>query len=620
MKTLQGGYHGRLLRINLSTNSYKTEEIPEKTLIDYIGGRGLGSKILFDEIAGKIDALGPENKLIFATGPLTGINAPTTSRFAIVSKSPLSGVINACSAGGHFGLDLKSTGFDVLIIEGISEKPCYVFITDTKIEIRDASELWGLNTHNTTDILLSKTYADAGVACIGPSGENKLRIAGIMNEKNHTAGRGGLGAVMGSKKLKAVVVHGNINTPFVNNEVLKNSIKKWRTFIGEAPLTKDTLKEYGTPALVKVINRYGALPTRNFQEAYFVDSESISAQAFKELYFVKRKPCSGCPIACARLTKTPEREGKGPEFETLWAFGALCGVDDLEKIIYANYNCNEYGIETISTGNTIACAMELSEKGYFSDETYKQIKELLGRDLKFGDSEAIVIFSELIGKAEGFGKELGMGSAFLAEKYGHPEIAMHVKGLELPAYDPRGFHGMSIALATNNRGGCHLRSYLISTEALATPFAINRFQSKGKSGLNKLYQDLTATIDSMIACLFTSFALSPDLYAQLLSTVTGIEMDGNALLKTGERIWTIEKLFNLREGKSRMDDTLPKRLLDQPLQHGLSKGYKIEFEPLLDEYYKIRGWNKEGVPNLEKLIELGLLEEGKFLQDFRLMI
>ncbi len=606
MKTIKGGYHGKLLRINLSTNSYKTEEIPEKLLIEYIGGRGLASKILFDELNGKIDALGSENKLIFATGPLTGINAPTTSRFSIVSKSPLSGTINACSAGGHFGLDLKSTGYDVLIIEGISEKPCYVFITDSKIEIRNALDIWGLNTHKTTDILLSKTNAEAGVACIGPSGENKLLVAGIMNEKNHTAGRGGLGAVMGSKKLKAVVVHGKTNTPFVNNEVLRNSIKKWRTFIGEAPLTKDTLKEYGTPALVKVINRYGALPTRNFQEAYFVDSESISAEPFKELYFVKRKPCSGCPIACARLTKTPKREGKGPEFETFWAFGALCGVDDMEKIIYANYNCNEYGIETISTGNTIACAMELSEKGYFSDEAYKQIREILGRDLKFGDSEAIVILSELIGKAEGFGKELGMGSAFLAKKYGHPEIAMHVKGLELPAYDPRGFHGMSIALATNNRGGCHLRSYLISTEALATPFAINRFQSKGKSGLNKLYQDLTATIDSMIACLFTTFALTPDIYAQLLSTVTGIEMDGNALLKTGERIWNIEKLFNLREGLSRKDDTLPKRLLEQPLKHGLSKGYKIEFELLLDEYYKIRGWDENGIPRQEKLKELGL--------------
>ncbi|MBC8485490.1 MAG: aldehyde ferredoxin oxidoreductase family protein [Bacteroidetes bacterium] len=608
-----GGYFGRLLRVNLSKHSYITEEIPEKLLVDYIGGRGLGSKILFDETPANIDPLGPENKLLFVTGPLTGINAPTTSRFSVVTKSPLTGTVGGCSSGGHFGNDLKSTGYDVLLVEGISDKPCYLYITDNKVEIRDASELWGKNTHETTDILLSKTDTDAGVACIGTAGENKLRVAAIMNEKNHAAGRGGLGAVMGSKKLKAVVVRGNNNTPVTNKAVVEDAIKKWRTFIGEAPLTKDTLKEYGTPALVKVINHYGAFPTKNFQEGFFVDAESISAETFKELYFVKRKPCAGCPIACARITQTPEREGKGPEFETIWAFGALCGINDLEKIIHANYNCNEYGIDTISTGNTIACAMELSGKGYFTNEAYQQIRKDLGRDLRFGDAEAIVRFSELIGKAEGFGKEMGMGSAWLSEKYGHPEIAMHVKGMELPAYDPRGFHGMSISLVTNNRGGCHLRSYLISTEALTTPFAVNRFESKGKPGLTKLYQDLTATIDSMVACLFTSFALNPDLYANLVGSVTGIEMDGKALLKTGERIWTIEKLFNLREGKSRKDDTLPKRLLDEPLPSGLSKGYKIEFDAMLNEYYQVRGWTNEGIPTSEKLEELGLSEEGKFL-------
>ncbi|MCD4791523.1 MAG: aldehyde ferredoxin oxidoreductase family protein [Bacteroidales bacterium] len=613
MKTTIGGYHGHLLRVNLSEHSYKTEEIPEKLLIDYIGGRGLGSKILFDETPANVDPLGPENKLLFLTGPLTGINAPTTSRFSVVTKSPLTGTVGGCSSGGHFGNDLKSTGYDVLLVEGISDKPCYLYITDNKVEIRDASELWGRNTHETTDILLAETDTDAGVACIGPAGENKLRVAAIMNEKNHAAGRGGLGAVMGSKKLKAVVVRGNNKTPFTNKAVVEDAIKKWRTFIGEAPLTKDVLKEYGTPALVKVINHYGAFPTKNFQEGFFVDAESISAETLKELYFVKRKPCAGCPIACARITQTPEREGKGPEFETIWAFGALCGINDLEKIIHANYNCNEYGIDTISTGNTIACAMELSGKGYFTDKAYQQIRKDLGRDLRFGDAEAIVRFSELIGKAEGFGKEMGMGSAWLAEKYGHPEIAMHVKGLELPAYDPRGFHGMSISLATNNRGGCHLRSYLISTEALTTPFAVNRFESKGKPGLTKLYQDLTATIDSMVACLFTSFALNPDLYANLVGSVTGIEMDGKALLKTGERIWTIEKLFNLREGKSRKDDTLPKRLLNEPLTSGLSKGYKIRFKTMLNEYYQVRGWTNEGIPTTEKLAELGLSEEGKFL-------
>lgn len=611
MKKIIGGYHHKLLRVDLTSRTFKIEELPDKILTDFIGGRGLGSKLLFDELPAHTDPLGPQNKIYFCTGPLTGINAPTTSRFAVVTKSPLTGTATGSSSGGHFGLDLKSSGFDVLAIEGVADKPCYIYIHGDKVEIRDASFLWGKNTHQTTDELLSITDEKTGVACIGPAGENVSLLAAIMNEKNHAAGRGGPGAVMGSKKLKAVVVSGKIDTPITGKEVVETSIKKWRTFIGEAPLTKDVLKEYGTPALVKIINNLGAFPTKNFQEGVFNDADSISAETFKELYFVKRSPCSGCPIGCARLTRTSEREGKGPEFETLWAFGALCGIDDLEKIIHANYNCNEYGMDTVSAGNTIACAMELSEKGFFDKETLKQIQKDLGRELKFGDAEAIVKLTELMGKTEGFGKILAMGSKRMAEKFGHPEIAMHVKGLELPAYDPRGFHGMSVALATNNRGGCHLRAYLISTEALSTPFAINRFSVKGKAGITNLYQNLTATIDSMVACLFTAFALNPDLYADLVGTVTGIEMDGKALLKTGERIWNIEKLFNLREGFSRKDDMLPERLLQSSLPSGLSRGMKVDFEPLLDDYYEIRGWTKQGIPEKEKLAELDLTDEGK---------
>jgi aldehyde:ferredoxin oxidoreductase len=613
MKTVKGGYFGRLLRVNLSNQTIKAEAIPDKILIDFIGGRGLGSKILFDELPAGTDPLAPSNLLMFLTGPLTGINAPATSRFSIVSKSPLTGTVGGCSAGGHFGLDLKSSGYDVLLVEGKSENPCYILIENNKAEIRDASALWGKSTPETTEFLKSVSEPKAGIACIGTAGEKQVLMASIMNETNHAAGRGGLGAVMGSKKLKAVVVSGNNKTPVADQAIVDEVAKKWRTFIGEAPLTKDILKEYGTPALVKVINHYGTFPARNFNEGVFNDAESISGETFKELYFVARKPCAGCPIACARITQTPEREGKGPEFETIWSFGALCGVNDLESVIHANYNCNESGIDTISAGNTIACAMELSEKGFLSEEAKSQIHDLLGHDLKFGDTEAIVKFSKVMGNAEGFGATLGLGAARMAEKFGHPEIAMHVKGLELPAYDPRGLHGMSITLATNNRGGCHLRSYLVSTEALSTPFGINRFSSNGKAGLAMLYQDLTATIDSMIACLFTSFALNPDLYAKLVSSVMGIEMDGNDLLKTGERIWTIEKLFNLREGKSRADDTLPVRLLEEPFKSGLSKGYKIEFQSLLDEYYNVRGWNHEGIPGKEKLVELELTAEGGFL-------
>ncbi|MFC1888719.1 aldehyde ferredoxin oxidoreductase family protein [Thermodesulfobacteriota bacterium] len=605
-----GGYHGRLLRVDLGSRTTKIEAIPEETLAGFIGGRGLGTKILFDEQPGGVDPLGPENRLLFVTGPLNGVNAPTTCRFEVVTKSPLTGALAGANSGGHFGHDLKAAGLDALVFEGAADGPCYLYIDGDKVEIRDAGALWGRDVHETTDILLERA-AGAGVACIGPSGERGGLLAAIMNEKNRAAGRGGVGAVMGSKNLKAVVVRGDEKTPVADDEKVAAARKQWQTFIGEAPLTKNDLKEYGTPVLVKIINSYGAFPSKNFREGVFVDADSISAQTFKELYYVKSRPCRGCPIACGRLTRTPEREGEGPEYETLWAFGALCGINDLEKIIHANYNCNELGLDTISTGNTIACAMELSERGLFDDETAERMRADLGRDLCFGDADAIVRLSGLIGRAEGIGEVLGAGSARLATRFGHPEIAMQVKGLEMPAYDPRGFHGMSLALATNNRGGCHLRAFLIGTEALATPFAVDRFSTQGKPALVKLFQDLTATIDSMGACVFTIFALNPGLYAELVGAVTGVPLDGDALLAAGERIWNLEKLFNLREGFSRADDTLPQRLLIDPLPAGHSKGRNPDLESLLDDYYGRRGWTNEGIPTPEKLAELGLVEEGK---------
>lgn len=611
MKTIKGGYHNKLLRINLTNQTYKIEEIAEELFLNYIGGRGLGVKILFDELPVKADPLGPENKLIFTTAPLHGSNAATASRYSVVTKSPLTGGIGEANSGGHFGVDFKNTGFDVMIFEGIAEKPCYLFIQNDKIEFRDASKYWGKTTDYTTDNILEETDTKAGVACIGPAGEQKSLIASIVNEKGHHLGRTGVGAVMGSKNLKAIVVRGTIKTPYHDEEKLSDAKKEWQTFIGEAPLTKNALKEYGTPALVNIINNRGGFPTKNFQEGYFANAESLSGETIKELYFVRSQPCKACPIGCAHLTSTPERSGKGPEFETVWSLGAACFVHDLEKVTHANYNCNEYGLDTISAGNTIACAMELSEKGYLDEEAYAQIRKDIGRDLKFGDAEAVVKYTELMGKMEGFGKVLAMGSKRLAEKYNHPETAMHVKGLELPAYDPRGFYGMSLSLSTSTRGGCHLKAYLVSTEALATPFEVDRFSEEGKPGLAILYQNLIATIDSIGVCIFTSFALNPIHYANMLSVVLGFDIDSQGLLKIGERIWNLEKLFNLREGMSRDDDSLPPRLLNEAFAAGHSKGITVNLEPLLDKYYQKRGWDNDGVPQQEKLKELGLEEEGK---------
>lgn len=605
-KQIRGGYHGKLLRVNLTSGSIRTENIPESILRDYLGGRGLGSRYLYDEQGPGVDPLSPENRLYFVTNPLNGTGAATSCRYNVVTRSPLTGTILSCSAGGHFGIDLKACGWDMVALEGRAEKPCYLYLNDGQAELRDAAALWGLDTNQATDAMVLGTDPKAGVACIGPAGERGVLLAAIINEKGHAAGRGGAGAVMGSKNLKAVVAAGNQKTPWLDEEALAASRNKWMTFVAEAPLTKDALKEWGTPVLVKIINSYGAWPARNFQEGYFVDDDSLSAQTLKERFFLKREPCAACSIGCSRLTRTSQRQGKGPEYETIWAFGALCGVRDLEAVVHANYNCNELGLDTVSAGVTIACAMELSERGFLGREAGDLLRDDLGRDLKFGDAEAIVLLTERMGKAQGFGRLLGQGCRRLAGHFGHSELAMHSKGLELPAYDPRGFAGMGLALATSNRGGCHVRSFLIGCEAIATPVMVSRFTTSGKPGITKLYQDLTAAIDSLGACLFSYFALNPEHYAEMLQAVTGIERDGDGLIKAGERIWNLERLFNLREGFSRSDDTLPSRLLTEPLPEGHSKGRVADLSSMIGEYYHIRGWDDQGIPSREKLAELGL--------------
>ncbi len=610
---IKGGYHGKLLRVNLTDRRTSIEDIPEETIIKYIGGRGLGVKYLFDETPKNCDPLGEDNKLFFATGALNGIDAPTTSRYTVVTKAPLSGTITSSSSGGHFGYALKATGFDMIAIEGKSSSPVYLFVNNRKAEIRDASEIWGKDAHHTTDILSNECDEKAGIACIGTAGEKQVLFASIMNERNHAAGRSGLGAVVGSKKLKAVIVQGNTKTPVANKKAVKEAIREWRKFIGEAPLTKDILKEYGTPVLVNVVNNIGAYPTKNFQNGVFLNYPSTSPQTFKELHFVKRSPCYGCPIGCARITQTVKAKGKGPEYETIWAFGGLCMVDALEKIIHANYNCNKYGLDTITTGSTIACAMELSEKGFFDKKTNELMREAIGKQLRFGDGDAVVTLSEKIGKAQGIGKILGSGSKRLAEKYGHPELSMSVKGLELPAYDPRGLKGMAISYATCNRGGCHLRGYLAGAEAIATPFEIDRFTAQGKPGLVKLFQDNTAVIDSLGACIFTQFAINPDHYAMLWSAVTGIQTPGKEMIKKGERIWNLERLFNNREGFTRKDDTLPGRILNEPFKFGHSKGTTVRIDEMLDEYYMLRKWDYKGVVTKDKIEELGLMKEAETL-------
>jgi aldehyde:ferredoxin oxidoreductase len=596
----------KLLRINLTENTIKQEEIPPVLIEKFIGGRGLGVKYLYDELKANTEPLSEDNKLLFVTGLAHGSMAATSSRYTVVTKSPLTGTINSANSGGHFGADLKATGFNMLIIEGASKKPVYLKIDEEDVAILDAEDIWGKKVNETTDFLKNLHGTKNGIACIGPAGENLSLISAIMNEKEHAAARGGVGAVMGSKKLKAIVISGTQKAEFLNPENVEAQKKEWQRYLGEAPLTKDILKEYGTPVLVKAINNRGALGTRNFQESVFDDATSLSAETLKQLYYQKTTPCKYCTIGCAHETAVDNRSGKGPEFETIWAFGAMCGINDLRAVLHANYNCNEQGLDTISAGNTIACAMELSEKGLLSEKWEQLFQKKLNRKLMFGDGEAVMTLTELMGSDDELGKALSLGSYRFADLSNSSKYAMQAKKLELPAYDARGFRGMSLALATSNRGGCHQKAFLISNECINFPFEVERFTDAGKPGLVKLYQELTAVIDSLGVCLFTNFALNPKHYADMLGAIFNKDYSPEEMLESGERIWNLEKLFNLREGFTRQDDDLPERLKEEPLTKGHSKGKAVNLQSMLNEYYNIRGWDENGIPTKEKLSYLGL--------------
>ncbi len=599
-----GVYCKRLLRINLNDGSIKEEDISEEVLKNYIGGRGLATKYLFDEIDPEVDPFSPKNKLIFVTGPLTGTMAPTGGRYMVVTKGPLTGTVACSNSGGFWGAELKKAGFDMLIIEGKSDSPVYISIKDNNVKIEKADDLWGLDTHTTTDKLIEKFgEKDAKVACIGPAGENKVLFACIVNDKHRAAGRTGVGAVMGSKNLKAIVVKGSGKVEPENQERFKNAVKAKLKIIKENDITGEALPKLGTKVLDSVINENGLYPTRNFQTGVFEGTDEVNGEALVEKgYLVKNKACFACPIACGRVVKLPSgREGEGPEYETGWAYGACCGVDDLIAITEANFLCNEYGLDTISAGVTIACAMELYEKGYIPKEDLGK-----GPELKFGSSEAIVYYTRAIGLREGFGDKLAEGAYRLAVMYKHPECAMTVKKQELPAYDPRGAQGHGLQYATSNRGGCHVRGYLIAPEILGVPEKLDPQSLEGKAQWVKIFQDLTAVIDSSGLCLFTSFALGADDYRDLINEATGFNLSTEDMLKIGERIYNLERLFNLKAGISPDQDTLPDRFIEEEMPEGPNKGAVVLLGKLLPEYYKVREWNEDGTIPEEKLKELDI--------------
>jgi aldehyde:ferredoxin oxidoreductase len=580
---------GKFLDVDLSTGTIEPRTLDEETVRLFLGGRGLGARLLWDLVGPEVEPLSPGNALIFCTGPLTGTAFPTACRFSLSTKSPLTGTVSDSNSGGLWGLRLKRAGYDALVVRGRADSPRYLEITPYAAVLRDALGLWGRTVPETTSDLAQDP--SRSVLCIGPAGENMVRFAGIMNDGSRALGRGGAGAVMGAKNLKAVVVEGeekadqedNARFNFVRYEVSKQ--------LTANPVTSQALPQFGTAVFMNIVNSIGALPTRNFQQAQFDGAERISGEALADSLLVRAAACWECPIACTRVTKTACGEGQGPEYQSLWGLGAACGIADLEAIAEANYLCNELGLDTISTGSTIACAMELAQRGFIDG------------DLRFGRADLLGDTIRSIAYRRGLGDELAEGSFRFAQAHAAREYSMSVKGMELPAYDPRGMQGQGLLYATSNRGGCHTRGNMLGPEVLGLPKLIDRFQVQGKAGVVVLHQNSAAAVDSLVLCKFVSMAVAEEYYGRALAAATGAGAD---LVRVGERIWNLERLYNLREGFSREHDTLPDRLLEEPIPEGPSKGWVSHLPEMLDEYYRFRGWDEDGVPTKGRLEELGL--------------
>jgi aldehyde:ferredoxin oxidoreductase len=605
------GWNGKLLRVNLTHQTASVEEIDPQEAKDFIGGRGLAIRYLYREMDPQADPLSPENKLIFATGPLTATPAPTGNRYMVVAKSPLTGALSCSNSGGVFPTEMKRTGFDLIIFEGKAREPVYLWVNDDQAEIRPADHLWGKDAHKVEDILLAETDPKTKVASIGPAGERLVRVAAIISDKHRAAARSGVGAVMGSKNLKAVVVRGTKKTALAEPEKMRTLCRQVRAEVVEAVKKGTALNLYGTAYVPEVTNELGILPTRNFQTGSFDGVENITGHALREKYLIRPKPCFGCPLACGRLTRVEDPgydgEGEGPEYETIAALGSACGIDNLAAITKANYLCNELGLDTISIGMTIACAMELYEKGHLPEED-------AGMPLRFGDADAVIAMVKLAGKREGFGALLAEGSYRLAEKYGHPEYSITAKKQEFPGYDPRGSKGMGLLYATSNIGASHMSGDLAYMEVFGVPEKLDPLTIEHKPEYIKHFEDIFTIIDAAGLCVFVSirylfdqtFQVTPTRLTELLNYATGAGYTVDSLLEAGERIFNLERMFLVKAGFSRADDTLPPRMLKEPLSIGPAQGHVVELEEMLDEFYTLRGWDENGIPSQEKLESLGL--------------
>ncbi len=604
------GFANRVAHVDLSAGKVEFKPIPEEWAIKYLGGRGLGDKYVFENGA-KVDPLSPENLLVFMNGPLTGSEANMSGRMAICTKSPLTGTITDSHHGGWSAARLRWAGFDGLVFKGKASKPVYLYVHDGKVELLDASPVWGKGVHDTVKFFQAKYgEKDLSVIAIGQAGEKLSRFACWVNENDRASGRGGTGCVGGSKLLKAVVIKAEKNLTRAHDlEAWKVAHKKaLAEIMDERVVTaprKGGLSVYGTNVLTNLTNPIGALPTRNSQATTFATAEKVSGEYVKEHVLVDDPTCHACPVACKKEVEIKEGPYKGlhmesVEYETAWSFGANCGNDDVATVAKCIDLCNDYGFDAIEMGDALATYMEASQRNYTNG----------GGKLAWGDCAGMVATVEKIAKREGVGDILAEGPARAAAKWGHPEIAMCVKGMGIPAYDPRGIKGMGIGYATSNRGACHLRGYTPAAEivgnVLGPSTAVDPLKWEGKGKLAVIFQHVHTMTDCLDVCKFSTFAESLDTYAAQYTAMTGVPMTADGLLKAGERVYNLERYYNNLAGFREGSDYLPERFLKEPSDGPGSKGQICELPQMLEEYYKERGWVNGVVPE-SKLKELGIL-------------
>ncbi len=610
------GYGNRIAYVDLTRRKVKIRKPRESLLKEYIGGKGLAAKLLYDMLPPRIDPLSPANILVFAVGPLTGTGAPASARGVIATKSPATGTFNDSNGGGFFTSYMKIAGFDAIVFMGRAERPTYIYVDhDGKFHFRDASQYWGWGVFATEEALREEVGdKDAKVAAIGPAGENLVKIAGVVVDKHHIHARGGVGAVMGSKNLKAVVISADPKNP--RFELADpdgfNEYNRW--YIKEKIFSEEYAwaKNGGTPSIVEWSNNVGVFPTRNFQDGVFEEWEEISADVLKR-FRTSKAACYRCSIACRNLVKVKDpRWGEfhidGPEYETIAMVGGAAGVRDFKAIVSLNALLDDMGMDSISAGNIVGYVMELYEKGYLTK------KDLNGVEAKFGDPEAEYELIKMMAHRIGFGDIMAEGVKGIAAYVGGDayKFAIETKGLEYPAYDPRGSVSMALAYATADRGACHLRAWSIAEEAFGE---LDPFTPEGKAEVVIRLQDLNTIKWSMVWCDF--IAINYEEMAKYLKLATGWDMTVEDLRWRGERIWNLIRLFNVREGFTRKDDYVPYRILNEPLKSGPPAGKVLgreKFEKMLDDYYRLRGWDKNGIPRKGKLRSLRLTKEARKLE------